>query len=577
MFKILQVTNKGPMMSAQKVYQQFVNEDEGGPRHVINTPRDQNQIKNFQKDENRQFRISHDGIYNTYQLCFQLQLKDRKGEPQNFLRNFQVYPTVCVHMVPHPLLENLEMLLKVSTTPVTLHYDTVFNMGDFYLSTLVFRNAIFKKDPITPVAFFIHSRRFQEDHMLFMKTIRKSLPLLASKKILMVTDREFDFSDVFPMCLNVFCWNHLELDLHFYLKNSANCKPSEISYYANSFKALMIEENEDDFDSSWSITKASFTNPTVLRYFEQKLLPAFKEHSSIWKLREMGVSDPENGLTNNPSESMNAVLHNLQQWKQVPLDVICVSLFHLSSYYQREIIRAYHLCGSWQLKEELSYLQRDASLMPFLPKAIDPKEIVAKAGDRILPSYEEASPCSFRDDTTASVSSDKATCKLNSQLALAREAVHDKRVGLTEMGCWIVRGADNETPYAVRLFPKETCSCPSVKKCYHIIACKLMIGQDISDHTKPNMTLLTQRVRQKNKERPSGRKPPRKRDFNQVAANSKFIVFPIDVYIFLYFHVTDVNDSEGEGETVHNSHQSMEQKDGRNIGSTSIVLSYIHV
>ena len=184
--------------------------------------------------------------------------------------------------------------------------------------------------------------------------------------------------------------------------------------------------------------------------------------------------------------------------------------------------------------------------MPFLPKAIDPKEIVAKARDRILPSYEEASPCSFRDDTTASVSSDKATCKLNSQLALAREAVHDKRVGLTEMRCWIVRGADNETPYAVRLFPKETCSCPSVKKCYHIIACKLMIGQDISDHTKPNMTLLTQRVRQKNKERPSGRKPPRKRDFDQVAANSKFIVFPIDVYIFLYFHITDVNDSEGE-------------------------------
>ena len=55
----------------------------------------------------------------------------------------------------------------------------------------------------------------------------------------MVTDREFDFSDVFLHCLNVFCWNHLERDLHFYLKNSANCRPSEISYYANTFKELM--------------------------------------------------------------------------------------------------------------------------------------------------------------------------------------------------------------------------------------------------------------------------------------------------------------------------------------------------
>ena len=47
----------------------------------------------------------------------------------------------------------------------------------------------------------------------------------------------------------------------------------------------------------------------------------------------MGIFDPENGLTNNPSESMNAVLHNLQQWKQVPLDVICISMFHLSCSY----------------------------------------------------------------------------------------------------------------------------------------------------------------------------------------------------------------------------------------------------
>jgi len=52
----------------------------------------------------------------------------------------------------------------------------------------------------------------------------------------------------------------------------------------------------------------------------------------------MGISDPESGLTNNPSESMNAVRHRLQQWKQVPLDVIYVSLFHLSCYYQREIV-----------------------------------------------------------------------------------------------------------------------------------------------------------------------------------------------------------------------------------------------
>ena len=201
---------------------------------------------------------------------------------------------------------------------------------------------------------------------------------ISCKKVLMVTDHEFDFSDVFPQCLNVFCWN-FERDLHLYLKNSANCRPSEISYYANTFKELMTEESEEEFDKAWNSNKVSFTNDSVLKYFEQRLIPAFKEHSSIWKLREMGVPDPENGLTNNPPESMNTVFHSLQQWKQVSLDVMCVSLFHLSCYYQCEITRAHYLCGTWHLKEEFSYFQKDASLMPFLPKTIDPKEIFTQA------------------------------------------------------------------------------------------------------------------------------------------------------------------------------------------------------
>ena len=44
---------------------------------------------------------------------------------------------------------------------------------------------------------------------------------------------------------------------------------------------------------------------------------------------------------------------------------------------------------------------------------------------------------------------------------------------------------------------------------------KLMIGQKIDDTlSKPNMTVLQQRNRRKDKERPSGRKPPRIKDFD---------------------------------------------------------------
>ena len=107
--------------------------------------------------------------------------------------------------------------------------------------------------------------------------------------------------------------------------------------------------------------------------------------------------------------------------------------------------------------------------------------------------------------------------KGDSQLALAHEAIQDKHVTLTEKGCWVVRAADNETLYVVWLFPKEICSCPAVKMCYHLMACKMMIGQDLHDDTKPNMTLLQQKDRQKNKEKPSGKKAPRKKDFGKIA------------------------------------------------------------
>lgn len=169
----------------------------GGPRHQINVPRDTNQVRNFRKEASRQIRLSHDAIFNTYQLCFQLTLNNKKGEPISFLQYFSVHPTILLHLIAQPLADALDVLLRASSKPVILHYDTVFNMGDFYLSTLVFRHNMFQKSPVIPIAFIIHSCQFQEDHLKFLAAIRKRVNLLSSKRIVVVSDREFDFSDIF--------------------------------------------------------------------------------------------------------------------------------------------------------------------------------------------------------------------------------------------------------------------------------------------------------------------------------------------------------------------------------------------
>ena len=278
----------------------------------------------------------------------------------------------------------------------------------------------------------------------------------------------------------------------------------------------MQESTETEFDDSWAIFKEETlfkTKPIVLRYFSTNLLPVFKQSSSIWVLKSAGVINPHNGITNNSSESMNAVLHRLQNWKQVPLDIICYLLFQMCCYYQREIVRGLHQCGSWELKDEFSYCRRDPSLMPILPKVVNPQEIVERAkGDIFCHLNNEGSMSTTENEDDDPVDQPMKGAP-SSQLGLAYQAIQSKQVTLVNSGCWMVIGTDGTTPYAVRLFPKETCSCPAASVCYHILACKIMIGQDVDRVSNPNMILLQQKSRRKNKERPPGRKPPRAKDY----------------------------------------------------------------
>ena len=97
----------------------------------------------------------------------------------------------------------------------------------------------------------------------------------------------------------------------------------------------------------------------------------------------------------------------------------------------------------------------------------------------------------------------------------------NKHVTLTEKGCWVVRAADNETPYVVQLFPKETCSCPAIKMCYHLMAYKMIIGQDLRDDTKPNIhDIASTNGWTEEQGKPFGRKAPRKIDFGKIATKN---------------------------------------------------------
>jgi len=59
-----------------------------------------------------------------------------------------------------------------------------------------------------------------------------------------------------------------------------------------------------------------------------------------------------------------------------------------------------------------------------------------------------------------------------------------------KLGVFTVLGTTG-TPHVVRLFPKQSCSCPSTGLCYHIIAAQISIGIEVENaQLKINLTQL---------------------------------------------------------------------------------------
>ena len=93
---------------------------------------------------------------------------------------------------------------------------------------------------------------------------------------------------------------------------------------------------------------------------------------------------------------------------------------------------------------------------------------------------------------TNAENNERIKIKADSQLSLAGDIINDKDITLVpEMGGFMVKGKCGKL-YAVKLFPKESCQCPSgsTGRCYHILAAKKSINMPTDQ--KPKTVNLTQ-------------------------------------------------------------------------------------
>ena len=169
-----------------------------------------------------------------------------------------------------------------------------------------------------------------------------------------------------------------------------------------------------------------------------------------WSIETYKVYNPYSGVTNYQAEGLNFVLKQLQDWCESPSDCMLLSLYY------------HHLHQ----------------------KQVDKKENIDTTLPNVLPET------------------------FLSQRVRAQQLITDKKISFDpSLRTFIILGSGDK-PHAVRLFPNETCTCPSMTQCYHILAAKMSISFDDDSKATKKKINLTQLRRNawSRQEKKSGRK-----------------------------------------------------------------------
>ena len=163
------------------------------------------QVRNIRHIVNEQRRISQDALYNLHEIAYDL---------PEFVWVIQTYPDLICVCGMKKVLDQLDRLLLINS-PLTqlLSYDTTFQLGDFYVSPLLFQQILFKESPVVPALFLIHERKFQIGNEQLFEIAASKFSALTRKSFPVVTDEEKGIANAIkkhlPKATRLRCWNHI--------------------------------------------------------------------------------------------------------------------------------------------------------------------------------------------------------------------------------------------------------------------------------------------------------------------------------------------------------------------------------
>ena len=150
---------KVEVTKANIVYKKEIAEMKCGDLREIAIPRNMQQLRNLRFKVLSENGKCSDGLSNLHKLAY--------GGETNFIWRIETYPNLICILGLRDIIAEMDRVLQLNEVGQLLSYDTTFNLGDFYVSLLVFRNVIFCEYPCIPVAFLTHENKRKDTHKIF--------------------------------------------------------------------------------------------------------------------------------------------------------------------------------------------------------------------------------------------------------------------------------------------------------------------------------------------------------------------------------------------------------------------------
>ena len=258
-------------------------------------------------------------------------------------------------------------------------------------------------------------------------------------------------------------------------------------------------------------------------YFVKNIHPDVPKAIGRFVLEPLGIYNPYSGVTNNQSEGFNRVMKDLQGWKEAPLDCTVLALYLLQSYYNNEIKRGLSGMGEYHVLSSVGIVEQEQGFTPTsspseIVEGIRNKSIVETATNQELGESIPNHTVNTGDPPTRPLSGHARACKVVSEDNISFDP---------KLHVFNVKGTSGTTR-VVTLYPRETCSCPASRDCYHILATKYSIGMQPSTNSSQqrshsNLSQLRKNTRSRS-EKKSGRKRPRPNDVDIDEPQAKGII-----------------------------------------------------